>query len=185
MVSEPKAFLKRLRDAGAILPKDDDERDNLLSAVARSDPSEEWVYEAQTGWTKGRKAFVFVDGVIGDVKTKIIGVNWTNSVRDPSGRLSKSGSWKLWRDIVAEPARLSTILMFAICVAPVPRDSTMWETTCPRTLQSVLEGASRVPLKNERRRLKPLAMKCFLQVPDRPLDRTTEQECEARRVARS
>jgi hypothetical protein len=117
VVSDPKAFLKRLRDAGAILPKDDDQRNNLLSSVARSDPSEDWVYEAQTGWTKSRKAFVIVDGVIGSTKSKIIGVNRTSSVRDPSGRLSNSGSWKSWRNNVAEPARLSTILMFGICAA--------------------------------------------------------------------
>jgi len=117
VVSEPKAFLKRLRDAGAILPKDDDQRSNLLSSVARSDPPKDWVYEAQTGWTKSRKAFVLVDGVIGNTKSKIIGVNRTSSVRDPSGRLSNSGSWKSWRDNVSEPARLSTILMFGICVA--------------------------------------------------------------------
>ena len=85
--------------------------------MAKSDAPEEWVYEARTGWTEDGKAFVLVDGVIGDAATKIIGVNRANSVNDPSGRLSNSGSWKSWRDTVAEPARLSTILMFGISVA--------------------------------------------------------------------
>ena len=55
--------------------------------------------------------------MIGNAATKIIGVNRANSINDPSGRLSRSGSWKSWRDTVAKPARLSTILMFGISVA--------------------------------------------------------------------
>ena len=110
-------FENYLRDAGAILPKGDQDLKDLLSAVAKSDAPEEWVYEARTGWTEDGKAFVLADRVIGDVATKIIGVNQANAVNDRSGRLSNSGSWKSWRDTVAEPARLSTILMFGICVA--------------------------------------------------------------------
>jgi len=105
VVNDLGSFAKRLRDAGAILPKGEGKLKNLLATVAKSDPPEEWVYEAQTGWTKNRKAFVLVDGVIGDVKTTIIGVNRKNSVTDPSGRLSSTGSWKSWRVTVAEPAR--------------------------------------------------------------------------------
>ena len=89
----------------------------IFFTVAKSDAPEEWVYEARTGWTEDGDAFVLVDGVIGDAATKIIGVNRAHSVNDPSGRLSNSGSWKSWRDTVAEPARLSTILMFGISVA--------------------------------------------------------------------
>ena len=117
VVNDPGAFEKQLRDAGAILPKGDQDLKDLLTAVAKSDAPEEWVYEARTGWTEDGKAFVLVDRVIGDAATKIIGVNRAHSVNDPSGRLSNSGSWKSWRDTVAEPARLSTILMFGICVA--------------------------------------------------------------------
>jgi putative DNA primase/helicase len=117
VVSEPGAFGKRLRDAGAILPKGEEELKELLARVAKSDPPEEWVYEAQTGWTQDKKSFVLLDVVIGNAATNITGVNRVNSVSDPSGRLSRSGSWKTWRDTVAEQARLSTILMFSICVA--------------------------------------------------------------------
>ena len=46
--------------------------------MAKSDAPEEWVYEARTGWTEDGKAFVLVDGVIGDATTKIIGVNRAN-----------------------------------------------------------------------------------------------------------
>jgi hypothetical protein len=80
LVSEPVAFGKRLRDAGAILPKGKEELTKLLATVAKSDPPEERVYEAQTGWTQDRKSFVLVDGVIGNAATKIIGVNRINSV---------------------------------------------------------------------------------------------------------
>jgi hypothetical protein len=117
VVSEARAFGKRLRDAGAILPKGEEELKKLLATVAKSDPPEEWVYEAQTGWTQDKRSFVLVDRVIGNAATKIIGVNRANSINDPGGRLSRSGSWKSWRDTVAEPARLSTVLMFGISVA--------------------------------------------------------------------
>jgi hypothetical protein len=117
VVNEPRAFEKELRDAGAILPKGDQEVKDVLSAVAKSDAPEEPVYEAQTGWTEDGKAFVLVDGVIGDTTSKVIGVNRAHAVNDFSGRLSNSGGWKSWCDTVAEPARLSTILMFGICVA--------------------------------------------------------------------
>jgi hypothetical protein len=117
VVSDAKAFGKHLRDAGAILPKGEKELKKLLAIVAKSDPPEEWVYEERTGWTRRKKSFVVVDGVVGNAATKIIGVNRANSINDPSGRLSRSGSWKSWRDTVAEEARRSTILMFGICVA--------------------------------------------------------------------
>ena len=117
VVSDHKIFGKRLRDAGAILPKAEEKLRKLLAAAAKSDPLEEWVYEARTGWTRDKKSFVLVDGVIGSAATKIIGVNRANSINDPSGRLSRSGSWKSWRDTVAEPARRSTILMLGISVA--------------------------------------------------------------------
>jgi Domain of unknown function (DUF927) len=74
MVSDPGAFGKRLRDAGAILPKAEEKLKKLLAVVAKSDPLEEWVYEARTGWTRDKKSFVLVDGVIGSAATKIIGV---------------------------------------------------------------------------------------------------------------
>jgi uncharacterized protein (DUF927 family) len=117
VVCDLKAFEKRLRDAGAMLPKDDEKRNNLLTSVAKSDPPEEWLYEARTGWTESRRAFVLVNGMIGDAKAKIVGVNRANSIKESSGRLSNRGRWKSWRDTVAERARLSTVLMFSICVA--------------------------------------------------------------------
>lgn len=97
VVNDPKAFEKHLRDAGAMLPKDDEELKKLLSSVAKSDAPEEWVYKARTGWTEDKRAFVLVDRMIGNSKTKIIGVNRSNAINDHSGRLSNSGRWRSWR----------------------------------------------------------------------------------------
>jgi hypothetical protein len=117
VVNDHRGFQKRLRDAGAQLPKDRLVLKQALEAVASSEPAEEWIYEKQTGWLKGRKAFVQVRGVIGDPGAKIIGVNQSKAVIDRSGMQSAAGKWTAWRDRVAGPARYSTTLMLAICVA--------------------------------------------------------------------
>ena len=117
VVNDAKAFAKELRDAGAILPKDKGGLAQLLEAVAQSDPPEEWIYEDQTGWIEDGKAFVSTKGVIGDVTTKIIGVNQSKDIKDRSGKLSIKGGWKAWRDGVAGLSRNSTTLMLAISAA--------------------------------------------------------------------
>ena len=48
VVGDRPAFVKKLRDAGAELPKDKDELKETLERIAASDPPEKWVYEAQT-----------------------------------------------------------------------------------------------------------------------------------------
>ena len=106
-VHDLATFAQRFRDAGAILPKGDEELQYLLASVAKSCPPEEQVYEARTGWTEDRNAFVLVDGVIGDAKTKIIGVNRHTPLMILAVGCRTSGSWKSWRDTVAEPARSS------------------------------------------------------------------------------
>jgi hypothetical protein len=55
IVNDMHLLEKRLRDAGAILPKDDSKLEELLVAVAKSDPPEERVYEAHTGF-RGRES---------------------------------------------------------------------------------------------------------------------------------
>jgi hypothetical protein len=52
VVNELSAFEKQLRDAGAILPKGDQDLNDLLSAVAKSDAPEEWVLRG-TNWLDG------------------------------------------------------------------------------------------------------------------------------------
>lgn len=117
VVGDRLAFVRKLRDAGAVLPKDRDDLKRTLEGVASSDPPEKWVYEAQTGWLNGRKAFVLTSGVIGKTKATIIGVNPAKAAKDNTGRKSEQGDWQGWRDNVAEPARHSTTLMVAICAA--------------------------------------------------------------------
>ena len=116
-VNSPGPFKKALLDAGAILPKNDQELQGLLRRVAKSDAPRQWIYEDHVGWIRNGQAYVTVNGVIGDVPAKIIGINRSNSVKEPSGRLSTSGTSEAWRDGVAKPARNSSILMLAICIA--------------------------------------------------------------------
>ena len=115
VVVDPGAFERRLRDAGAILPKKN-VRDFLKAVAGRKAPKE-LTYEAQTGWTDDRKLFVLNDGVIGRSTERILGVNQGSAAGDASGRLSTSGTWKSWRSTVGKAARSSSILMCGACTA--------------------------------------------------------------------
>ena len=115
VVVDTSAFERRLRDAGAILPKDDTR--DFLRAVARRKAPLELVYEAQTGWTEDRKLFILNDGVIGKSKQRILGVNQARATDDASGRLSVAGDWKRWRSTVGKAGGLSSILMCSVCTA--------------------------------------------------------------------
>jgi len=117
VVNDHSALTKRLRDAGAILPKAKTVLKQALEVVASSDAPEEWIYEKQTGWLQGRKAFVRVMGVIGDPGVKIVGVNQSKAISHRSGIQSAAGKWRIWRNEVAAPARYSTTLILAISVA--------------------------------------------------------------------
>jgi hypothetical protein len=117
IVSDHLLLEKELRNAGAILPKEDDKLKLQLEAAAKSDAPRDVVYADRTGWTDDRKAFVLLDGIIGEATTDIIGVNKETSATDFSGRLSTKGTWEGWRDSVGQLARHSTVLMLAICVA--------------------------------------------------------------------
>ena len=114
VVNDRSALEKNLRDKGAVLPKDENGLKVLLDEVAKSDAPAEWVYEERTGWTEDRKAFVLLDGVIGDTSTIIKGVKRSSDVADPSGRLSLSGTAKTWRETIGQWSRHSTVLMTAI-----------------------------------------------------------------------
>ena len=117
VVNSPVSFGNELLDAGAILPKDDNVLKHLLTKVAKSDALEQRVYETQVGWTQNGRAYVTIDGVIGCVAEKIVGVNRSNKVDDASGRLSINGTCQAWRESVATLARNSSSMMFTICVA--------------------------------------------------------------------
>jgi hypothetical protein len=117
VVHDPKLMIKHLQDAGAMLPKNEIERKALLNELAQSDTPNHLIYEARVGWIEGGRAYVTPNGVIGKASGKIIGVNRSNVIDDPSGRLSTDGTWMSWRDDVAERARLSSVMMLAICAA--------------------------------------------------------------------
>jgi hypothetical protein len=110
-------FKNALLNHGAILPKNKEELQRLLTAVAQSDPPEQWVYEDHVGWIRNGKAYVTLDGVIGDASAKIKGINRSNTTKDASGQRRMNGTAKGWRDRVAAPAENSSIMMLAICVA--------------------------------------------------------------------
>src|SRR5262249_32261681 len=93
VVNDHSAFSKKLRDAGAVLPKDKTILKQALETVASSDAPEKWIYEKQTGWLHGRKAFVRVRGVIGNPGAKIIGVNQSKAISHRSGMQSAAGKW--------------------------------------------------------------------------------------------
>ena len=118
VIHDLRQFADKLLNAGAILPKDVTEQKELLRAVADSDAPKEFVYAAETGWLNDEcKVFVKADGVIGNSDTNIIGINPVQDVKDQSGHLSIAGTWETWKTSVAQKARLSSISMFAICVA--------------------------------------------------------------------
>lgn len=115
VVVDASAFERRLRDAGAILPKANTK--DFLRAVALRKAPLELIYESQTGWTEDRKLFVLNDGVIGKSKQRILGVNQARAADDASGRLSVAGDWKRWRSTVGKAAGLSSILMCSVSTA--------------------------------------------------------------------
>jgi hypothetical protein len=113
VVVDLSAFERRLRDAGAILPKHNTR--DYLRAVAHRKAQLELLYEAQTGWTEDRQLFVLNDGIIGKSKQRIVGVNQGGATDDASGRLTVAGDWKRWRSTVGKAAGLSSILMCSVC----------------------------------------------------------------------
>jgi hypothetical protein len=115
IVNDLRSFEPRLRDAGAILPKNKAKLKILLESVADSDASKELIYEMHTGWIPDGKVFVTTDGAIGEGTSNIIGVK--RSTDDPSGRLSLEGTSRSWRDTVGELSRRSSTMMLLISSA--------------------------------------------------------------------
>jgi hypothetical protein len=111
-----RTFEQRLRDAGAVLPKDKESRERLLRVAANFIPTEECVYDSQVGYVDAGAAYIKMDGLIGKASENIIGVGRIRDLKEESGKLSTSGAWQSWRDTVGEFSRHSSIMMFAICV---------------------------------------------------------------------
>lgn len=114
VVVDASAFERRLRDAGAVLPRY--RTREALQAVAHRKAPLELVYEAQTGWSEDGKLFVLNDGVIGKANQRVLGVS-QGRTPEGNGRLSVTGDWKRWRSTVGKAASLSSILMCSVCTA--------------------------------------------------------------------
>jgi hypothetical protein len=117
VMNDRLSFEKKLRDAGAILPKIRDDVKALLDNVAASDPPVEWGYEKRTGWTEDRKGFVLTTGFIGSSDAKILGVNRSPGSTGAKVQISSAGTSKDWRKSVATLARDSTSMMSCISAA--------------------------------------------------------------------
>ncbi len=113
VIADASSFERRLRDAGAILPKRD-LRDHLKSVAARKAPKD-LAYEAQTGWNEDRKTFVFPEGAIGQSASRVLGVNTGSTAAN--GKLTKAGTWQSWRSSIGQAVRSSSILMCGACTA--------------------------------------------------------------------
>jgi hypothetical protein len=115
IVNDPAALKRRLEDAGAILPSHNWKE--ILKRVAESKPQAKFAYDARTGWTEERNAFVLPDGVIGQVDIPVLGVRQSTAASSESGRLGKRGTVKSWRSSVSSLSKLSSIFMTSVCAA--------------------------------------------------------------------
>ncbi|RDV04499.1 DUF927 domain-containing protein [Undibacter mobilis] len=113
VIADPSTFERRLRDAGAILPKRD-LREHLRAIGARKAPKD-LAYEAQTGWSEDRRTFVFPEGAIGQSASRVLGVNTGSTAAN--GKLTKAGTWQSWRSSIGQAVRSSSILMCGACAA--------------------------------------------------------------------
>jgi Domain of unknown function (DUF927) len=116
VVSDPRLFSKRLRDAGAILPANKSSLKILLDATASSFSERELRYAAQTGWTQNRGSFVRPHGTIGKLSSTVVGFV-RSDVRDPRGMIKLSGSVGGWKSTIGKAAKSSSILMFTAAAA--------------------------------------------------------------------
>jgi hypothetical protein len=117
VVNELSGFEKKLRDAGAVLPKDKIAIKNLLEDLAKSDAPRQWVYESKTGWTADRSGYVLRTGFIGNSNIQILGVADRAHKGRQSIQTTEAGTSKDWRDTVGVYAGDSTSMIFALSVA--------------------------------------------------------------------
>jgi hypothetical protein len=115
-VSDIYTFFRKLRDAGAVFPPADyEEIRKALRRVAATPTKQEFVYEAQTGWTADLRTFVCSDRAFGQGAAKIQGVTYDEGRANV--QFHTSGTWKSWRREVAKHSSLSSVFVTAICAA--------------------------------------------------------------------
>ncbi len=122
---QPKSTLRKidqlreaLDNAGAYLSTSDRECRNAIRALSISaDTAERRKFAAAVGWYDGHRAFVLHDRVIGRPRGKariLPPRNWPGQQRF---ELGCKGSHKDWIKSLAEPARHSSCMVLAICMA--------------------------------------------------------------------
>ncbi len=116
-VNDLRTLENALLDHGAVLPSDPQERKAKLDELAKSEPANHHVYEAQGGWLEPGKTFVLPDGAVSTNNTNIIGVSPSFVVADSKGARKASGTSTSWRDGVGQLSRLSSIMMFTTSAA--------------------------------------------------------------------
>jgi hypothetical protein len=113
-----KLVIETLKNSGAQLPPSTQAVESAIeSMVNHSDTTEHWKVAASTGWREGHRMYVRPRSIIGKNGPDVhIRPPCTFPGAKPS-RLGTRGTFKRWQKTVAEPARYSSRLVFAICAA--------------------------------------------------------------------
>jgi hypothetical protein len=114
-IGNRKSLVETLRNAGAFFHEDDTLNDGALDRLVRSQSTAKRITFARaTGWRDDGKLFVTPGEVIGanDGPSRIL------PPREETEHLQieRQGSLAGWKQHVAEPARMSSRLAFAICL---------------------------------------------------------------------
>jgi Domain of unknown function (DUF927) len=114
-IGNKKSLVETLRNAGACFHDDDTLNDDAIDRLIRSQSNAQRITFAKaTGWRDGGKLFVTPGEVIGanDGPSRIL----PPRVKTQHLRCKRGGSLAGWKQHVAEPARTSSRLAFAICL---------------------------------------------------------------------
>jgi hypothetical protein len=115
IMTDRLAFERKLRDAGANLPKKKEDVQSWIDAVAQSDAPEKCVFAKSTGWVPDQSGFVLPEGFVGASPDKILGVKLNDTQRKVTR--SKAGSHQLWQETVARPATYSSAMLLTVAAA--------------------------------------------------------------------
>jgi hypothetical protein len=113
---DKKSLIEALKDAGAFFHDDAKQNEEAIQALIASQSTAKRVTFAKaTGWRQGDRLFVTPDNVFGanDGPAQIV----PPRVKAQHLRSRRKGSLAGWQEHVAEPAKMSSRLGFAICLA--------------------------------------------------------------------
>jgi hypothetical protein len=110
-------FAGLLLNADALLPKEKESRETLLTSVAGTEAAERWEYAAQAGFIRAQKGYVFHDGFVGSSKVKILGGRNPKPGENGPVRLAVRADSTSWAGSVGCLAKYSTALMLSVSAA--------------------------------------------------------------------